>query len=102
MVVRDLGGAYEIGRLRWAVPPRYEPVRPPFESGLSAPVARQAARSHAGARQFLIWSRFPFAELAQRDGLGIVHFDDARYATPERASWAGVSVVLPSRGAGGR
>jgi len=92
-VVRDLGDAYEVGRLTWSVPPRYVSSRAPFANGLARAPAREAARD-PHARDFLSWSRFPYADVSAAGDS--VRFEDARYAVPGQMRWAGVSVPLPS------
>jgi inner membrane protein len=90
-VVRDLGGTYELGRLTWSIPPRYATTGR-IPARLDTPAALTAARA-LPARQFLSWSRFPFADV-DAAGPATVHFDDARYATPGTGSWAGVTIPV--------
>src|SRR5687768_8454124 len=66
-VVRDLGGRYEVGELRWGFPPRYEPEQildkaPAWPCGGADPGALQGAVSTLPATRFLRWSRFPRLE----------------------------------------
>jgi inner membrane protein len=91
-VVRDLESSYEVGRLTWSPAPRYVASSQPIPK-LSGPAIDAALATRAGS-QFALWSRFPFAEVADSNGTSIVRLDDARYSTPGGRSFASVTAVV--------
>jgi len=55
------------------------------------------AREDPAGRQFLRWSRFPFARLSQAGDTTVVTLDDARYSDGTGATFARTVVRLPPR-----
>ena len=93
VVVRDLGGEYEVGRLSFRPAPRYEPLaRDP--AGFDAPGARQAALAPEGTA-FLTWARFPYFYAERRGDSVDVLISDMRYGRGPAGSWASVRMAGP-------
>jgi len=91
VVVRDLGGEYEVGRLSFRPAPRYERMaRDP--AGFDAPGARQAARTPEGSA-FLTWARFPYFYAERRGDSVEVLISDMRYGRGPAGSWASVRMA---------
>lgn len=56
-----------------------------------------AARAEPTARDYLVWSRYPYVRIAQEGDGWRVRFSDARYdGRPEAAGLAGLSVWVPN------
>ena len=92
-VVRDLGAAYEDGRLGWSVRFRYEPGEQ-IPVGRDSPGVEQALQNQDVAA-FLSWSRFPlYTTVPGRDST-LVRITDMRYPGQP---WASVEVVVPTAG----
>jgi inner membrane protein len=95
-VVRDLGQEYEVGALRWGLPPRYERIaRDPV--GFDAPGVREALSTPAGAA-FLTWARFPYFTAQPRSDSIEVMISDMRYGRGPSGSWASVRVTVTREG----
>ena len=92
-VVRDVGLTYETGTLRWWPTPRYVMTGSPIPTIRDTTAGSIAdARATEAGRNFLIWSRFPFRDVVSVGDSVAVRLDDARYGSPGRASFAGVTV----------
>jgi inner membrane protein len=93
-IVIDDGTAYHLGDFSWLDSPRAT-IRPrPLPKGSFDEVARAAAR-HPGARDFLVWSRFPIVETSAVDDGWLVRFGDARYVDgPAASSLGGLTIRL--------
>lgn len=93
-VVLTLPDGYLIGHWDFRASPRLRGAWTSLPSGSAAPAARLAARTPRG-RTFLRWARFPFFELAGRDGCPAtaVCLRDARYFAQ---AWAEVAIPRES------
>ena len=92
-VIRDLGGRYEVGILRWGSAAAYS-VHAVVPAGRDQPGAAEAARTAAGTR-FLAWARFPRFESGREDGGTRVTISDLRYAGRGGTTWASITVLVP-------
>ncbi|CAN5692542.1 hypothetical protein BH23GEM6_BH23GEM6_25680 [soil metagenome] len=92
VVVSD-GQTYRFGTITWRPMPDLRMESHILERNDDHPLARAAAHNPA-ARDFLVWSRFPFFTI-EEDGTGTrVILDDARYSTGRRRSFAAVVVEM--------
>jgi inner membrane protein len=93
-VVIDAAGVYYKGYLVWLPSPVLTIDEEIVVPNLDHPLAAVAAR-HPDARRFLRWSRYPFYVFDEEGPRVVARLDDLRYGTPERPSWAAVTVLLP-------
>jgi inner membrane protein len=93
-VIRDMGLWYETGTLSLARDARYAANGPPIVKASNAAII--AAMASPSGRQFMSWSRFPFAEVTT-DSVVTVRLDDARYASPGSRSFASTSIIVSRR-----
>lgn len=83
-VVAATPGAYHIGTWQWFARPRLVLDGTTIETRLDEPAVRAAIGTEP-ARRFLVWSRYPYADVARReDGGYSVAFGDARYTDNAR------------------
>lgn len=78
-VVAETPAGYVLGDWHWRAQPRFEVRRNPLPARLDRPEVVAAAATPA-ARDFLTWSRFPYAEVETAGDDVFVRFRDARYA----------------------
>jgi len=95
LVVIDDGGAYWRGSLKPGGPLRLDAAGP-IPKGLDE-LDLGRLRAGSAARQFLGWSRFPFARVRREGDTVVVTLDDARYSGGEGGSFARTVVRLPPR-----
>jgi inner membrane protein len=77
-VVLETEEAYWSGTFRWGPAPRVEWQAVPFlRAGRDRTI--EAAESHPDARRWLVWARFPFHHVEERDHGWEVIIRDARY-----------------------
>lgn len=92
-VVVETADAYHAGTFRWTrVPrvrwdPRAIPRRPHDE-------VVAAAKSHAEARRYLTWARFPFHRVTAVENGWWVTIHDARYAGRDAGGLGGIGVLV--------
>lgn len=79
IVVIDTGTAYRTGHWDWFASPRFRLDVEPIPRNFEDPLVALAAGTKA-VRNFLVWSRFPYAVAGEEGGLVVVRFLDARYA----------------------
>jgi inner membrane protein len=92
-VVREIGGAYELGALAFGTSSRYT-TRATIDQGRNAPGVAAASLTPDGAK-FLSWARFPFFQAEQIGDSIRVRMSDARYADERGRGWASVEVIVP-------
>lgn len=92
VVVRD-GELYRFGTLTWRPLPDLRMDARTVLRNADHPLARAAALTPSG-REFLVWSRFPFFVIEEREGFSRVRIDDARYTRGDRSSFARVIVEI--------
>ncbi len=95
LVVVDDGESYWRGSLSPGRPLQLQAAGP-IPKGLAGLDLERLRRSSA-ARQFLGWSRFPFARVATSGDTVVVTLDDARYTDGRAGSFARAVVRLPPR-----
>ena len=95
MVVVDDGQAYRIGTLSPGRPLRLR-ADAAIEKGLND-LDREAVMADPRGRQFLGWSRFPYARVTEQADAIVVVLDDARYSDGETGSFARTVIRLPPR-----
>ena len=93
-VVREVGGSYETGNLTWSFSPRYAPGRERIAALVDTSAEYRLAAATRDGRQFLVWSRFPFADATGSGDSTVMRLDDVRYGGPGRSSFA--SVMIPT------
>jgi inner membrane protein len=95
-VVADDGVRYYVTGYRWWPEGRLTPgARTIARNDTHPAVAR--AKVLPAARGFLDWARFPFFTVEENGAEYVVTMDDARYAPPDRPSWAAVQVRVPKQ-----
>jgi inner membrane protein len=77
-VIATDGERYYLGSWRWFGRPRFVPADRVIERGLDGAEV-EAALVAREARRYLVWSRFPFAEVERLPRGFAVRFRDARY-----------------------
>jgi inner membrane protein len=83
IVVVETGTAYRTGHWDWFGSPRFRLDDELIPRNLDDPVVARAADTRA-VRNFLVWSRFPYAEVSEDDTASVVvRFLDARYASAD-------------------
>jgi inner membrane protein len=93
LVVRTAGG-YHFGALRWLQSPRLTLEDEALALGdWSAPVVERA-RTIPAARNYLVWSQFPYVRVTTVGADTIVFFGDARYRRGLAGGLQGVQVGL--------
>jgi inner membrane protein len=92
-VVAQVGDGYRVGTLRWLGPQPLRLAEASIPSRWDDPIVLRARRD-PGARGFVSWVRFPFAEVVSQDGDGAeVTLLDARYVRPGARSGFGTATV---------
>lgn len=87
--------SYLLGSWNWLDGERLSLRSVPVEKNLTHPAA-VAASHNEYARRFLVWSRFPYAEITITESGYLVSFNDARYAGMNRGiKGPRVAVTLP-------
>ena len=94
-VVVDDGEAYHLGRLSLRQGLQLDPTAR-IETRM-ATIDRAAVIGDSQGRQFLYWSRFPFAIVRQEGDTTVTVLDDARYADGNGRSFAWTEVRVPAR-----
>ena len=79
VVVMDTGTGYRTGHWDWFTSPRFRLDAQPIPRNFDDPLVARAAETRA-VRNFLVWSRFPYAQARQEGDTVVVRFLDARYA----------------------
>jgi inner membrane protein len=97
VVIRD-GERYFAGTLDWLPGPVLR-VGEPILANLDHPLAVEASR-FGDVGGFLVWSRFPFYTIEDREDRWLVILDDLRYGRPGRHSWFAVRIEVPLMGSG--
>jgi len=95
LVVVDDGDVYHLGHLTLRHGLQLDPSAR-IEHGM-ATIDREAVNRDAQGRQFLYWSRLPFAVVHQEGDTTVTVFDDARYSDGNGRSFAWTEVRVPSR-----
>lgn len=78
-VVIEEAGGYRTGTWNWLATPSFELAGRRIAKGLDDPAVRAAAAT-SDARNFLSWSRYPYAVVEPLAEGYVVRFEDARYA----------------------
>lgn len=88
--------AYTFGEFRWIAPARSRVTfsRDPIPRGDWAASEVREAMTDPRARDFLVWSRFPFVRVERAPGGTGVFFGDARFVDVPAGSLQGVRVEL--------
>ena len=89
-IVFDTGDAFGFGDLRWTPAPRLTLERGPIPTIMADAAIAQAAARDRRVRDFLSWSRLPFAEIRRGPDGTDVTIGDARY---NRTPGSGVFTV---------
>lgn len=79
VVVIQTPSAYRTGHWDWFASPRFRLDPQPIPHRFDDPVVMRAADTRA-VRNFLVWSRFPYAVSSEEASATVVRFLDARYA----------------------
>lgn len=82
-VVVEANGAYHLGDWHWFAEPRLAMRKDTIPTRLEEPAVRAAMQAEL-ARRFLVWSRFPYAEVEQDAHGFTIHWADARYSDNAR------------------
>jgi inner membrane protein len=89
-IIVDTGGAFHFGDVRWTPVPRLTLEPNPIPTNMQDPAIARAAARDQRVRDFLYWSRLPFADIERgADGVRVT-IGDARY---NRAPGTGVFTV---------
>ncbi len=86
VVVWD-GEVYRFGTLRWEPLPALTMQAHTIPRNAEHPLAVSAAE-HPSAREFLVWSRYPFFVVEEEEDRLVVRVDDARYTTGPASHFA--------------
>jgi inner membrane protein len=92
-VIRDLGGRYETGQLRFTPAPRYAATGQQ-DAGLDAALVAAVRQTRRGDN-YLRWSRFPVLRAEPVGDSVRVRLSDVRYGTGRTAGWATIEVMVP-------
>jgi inner membrane protein len=92
VVVSD-GQIYRFGTITWRPMPDLRMEAHTLARNDDHPLAKAAAQTPE-ARDFLVWSRFPFFIVEEDQGGTRVILDDARYSTGRGRSFAAVVVEM--------
>lgn len=90
----DLGDRYERGVIWFQPMPYFRPAGFGIDTNLRDPVVMEAVRLPR-ARDFLQWSRFPFAMVQNTEQGRLVWLNDYRYSSRAPVGWSAVSLDLP-------
>ncbi len=92
-VVVDMGDRYEKGTLWFEPRPHFRPAGFGIDTHLQDPEV-QAADATPRAREFLMWSRFPFAVVDRATAPPRVWLNDYRYANTGPGGWSAFRTEL--------
>jgi inner membrane protein len=90
-VVVDVGDRYEKGVVWFEPLPHFRPSGFGMGHGLTDPLVQQALDTPV-ARDFLVWSRFPFATIDASTSPARVWMNDYRYANTGSGGWSATDV----------
>lgn len=93
-VVFAAGDAYGFGTLHWLPRPRVDFLPGLVPTNMDDPAIARAAEADKGVRDFLYWSRLPFAAIERRNGAAHVTIGDARYNEAPAGRFS-VGAVVP-------
>jgi inner membrane protein len=90
-VVVDAGDRYEKGVVWFEPLPHFRPSGFGMGKGMTDPLVQQALDTPL-ARDFLVWSRFPFASVDTSTSPPRVWLNDYRYANTGSGGWSATEV----------